>query len=131
MYLEDVDAATRASEPALAVANQCGDRTAVVASLRARQLVRCGPDGTDERFGLAAQLLEIGRDACDPETQMWAHLWRIDVMFQRGDLAGVGRELPHLTWCVPRRAGQSRAGNCSAARPRTPKRKHASTRPSA
>jgi hypothetical protein len=100
LYLGDVDAAARASEQALAVANQCGDRTAVVASLRARQLVRCGPDGTDERFGLAAQLLEIGRDACDPETQMWAHLWRIDVMFQRGDLAGVGRELGPLTWCA-------------------------------
>jgi DNA-binding CsgD family transcriptional regulator len=100
IYLDDVDAAGRASEQALAVANQCDDRAALVATLRARQLVRCGPDGTDERFGLAAQLLEIGREASDPETQMWAHLWRIDVMLQRGDLAGVGRELDPLTWCV-------------------------------
>jgi hypothetical protein len=100
IYLDDVDAAARASEQALAVANQCGDRAAVVASLRARQLVCCDPDGTDERFVLAAQLLEIGREAADPETQMWAHLWRIDVMFQRGDLAGVGRELDPLAWCV-------------------------------
>jgi hypothetical protein len=100
IYLDDVDAAARASEQALAVANQCDDRAAVVATLRARQLVRCGPDGTDERCGLAAQLLEIGREASDPEIQMWAHLWRVDVMFQRGDLAGVGRELDALAWCV-------------------------------
>ena len=83
LYLGDVEAAGRASEQALAVASQCGDRDAVVASLRARQLVCCGPDGTEERFDLAAQLLEIGRDACDPETEMWARLWRIDVLFQR------------------------------------------------
>ncbi len=100
IYLDDVDAAARASEHALSLANQCDDRAAVVATLRARQLVRCSPDGTDERFGLAAQLLDIGRETSDPETQMWAHLWRIDVMFQRGDLAGVGRELDPLTWCV-------------------------------
>ncbi|MGH3787443.1 MAG: helix-turn-helix transcriptional regulator [Pseudonocardiaceae bacterium] len=100
IYLDDVDAAARASEQALAVAKQCDDRAAVVATLRARQLVRCGPDGTDERFELAAQLLEIGTAASDPQTLMWAHLGRIDVMFQRGDLAGVGRELDPLAWCV-------------------------------
>ncbi|MFZ0118851.1 MAG: hypothetical protein WAN20_16270 [Pseudonocardiaceae bacterium] len=71
IYLDDIDAAARASEQALAMANQCDDR-----------------------------LLEIGREASDPETQMWAHLWRIDVMLQRGDLCGVGRELDPLAWCV-------------------------------
>jgi DNA-binding CsgD family transcriptional regulator len=105
IYLDDVDGAARASEQALAVANQCDDRAAVVASLRARQLVRCDPDGTDERFDLAAQLLEIGRETSDPQTQMWAHLWRIDVMFQRGDLADVGRELADVAWCVDEMGG--------------------------
>jgi DNA-binding CsgD family transcriptional regulator len=104
-YLGDADAAARASEQALAVANQCGDRTAVVATLRARQLVRGDPDGAEERSDLAAQMLQIGREASDPEGQMWAHLWRIDVMFQRGDLAGVGRELHHLAWCVGEMGG--------------------------
>lgn len=104
IYLGDVDAAARASEQALAVASQCGDRAAVVATLRARQLVRGDPDGTEERCGLAAQMLEIGREASDPETQMW-HLWRIDAMFQRGELAGVGRELDQLAWCVEETGG--------------------------
>ena len=31
---------------------------------------------------------------------MWAHLWRIDVAFQRGDLGAVGRELEPLARCV-------------------------------
>jgi DNA-binding CsgD family transcriptional regulator len=105
IYLDDIDAAARASEQALAVANQCDDRAAVVATLRARQLVRSDPDGTDERSDLAAQLLEIGRETSDPETQMWAYLWRIDVMLQRGDLGGVGRELDPLAWCVNEMGG--------------------------
>jgi DNA-binding CsgD family transcriptional regulator len=100
LYLDDVDAAARASEEALAVANQCNDPAAVVAALQARQLVRSDPDGTNERYDLAAQLLDIGREASDPETQMWARLWRIDVMFQCGDLTAIGRELDPLTWCV-------------------------------
>ncbi|MGH3528882.1 MAG: ATP-binding protein [Pseudonocardiaceae bacterium] len=105
IYLDDIDAAARASEQALAAANQCDDRGAVVATLRARQLVRSDPDGIDERSDLAAKLLEIGRETSDPETQMWAHLWRIDVMLQRGDLGGVGRELDPLARCVNEMGG--------------------------
>ncbi|HEX4102242.1 MAG TPA: AAA family ATPase [Pseudonocardiaceae bacterium] len=128
IYLDDIDAAARASEQALAMANQCDDRAAVVATLRARQLVRCDPDGTDERSDLAARLLEIGREASDPETQMWAHLWRIDVMLQRGDLCGVGRELDPLAWCVNELGGpvarwhllRCRAAHSHQARPAEP-----------
>lgn len=100
MYLNDLDAAGLASEEALAVAQQCGDPVAAVAALRARQLVRSDPDGVDERARLAQQLLAVGRSSSDRETQLWAHLWRIDVLFQRGDLAGVARELEVLGWCV-------------------------------
>ena len=42
----------------------------------------------------------MGRASRVPATRMWAHLWRIDVGFQRGDLSAVARELELLAWCV-------------------------------
>jgi DNA-binding CsgD family transcriptional regulator/tetratricopeptide (TPR) repeat protein len=100
MYLGDVDTARRVSESALSDAHQSGDQTAVAAALRARQLVSTGPEGLAERAGLAEQLMAIGRQRRDPGVQMWAHLWRIDVAFQRGDLAAVAGELEPLAWCT-------------------------------
>lgn len=96
VYLGDLEVAGPASEDALHLAEQCGDRDALVAALRARQLVRSGPDGLEERAGLAERMLAIGRETGSPATQLWAHLVRIDVAFERGDLARVARELEPL-----------------------------------
>jgi DNA-binding CsgD family transcriptional regulator len=100
MYLGDLDAAELASAEALTVAQHCGDEAALVAALRARQLVCSRPDGVDERARLAEEMLALGRESRVPATRMWAHLWRIDVEFQRGDLAAVARELERLAWCA-------------------------------
>jgi len=100
MYLGDIDAAGPASRQALAAANECGDQDAVTAALRARQLVCSGPDGVDERARLAERMFAIGRERRDPATQMWAHLWRIDVAFQRGDLPAAAQELELLSRCA-------------------------------
>jgi ATP/maltotriose-dependent transcriptional regulator MalT len=100
MYLGDVETACRASESALADAHHSGDQTALAAALRARQLVCTGPEGMAERAGLAEQLMAIGRERRDRGIQMWAHLWRIDVAFQHGDLAAVAAELEPLAWCT-------------------------------
>jgi DNA-binding CsgD family transcriptional regulator len=100
MYLGDVDAAARASEHALDVANQSGDPGAVAAALRARQLLATGPEGVDERARLADRMAAVGRGSGDPVPRMWAHLWRIDVAFERGDLAAVMRELGPLGRCT-------------------------------
>ena len=100
MYLGDVEAAGRASAHALATADRCDDRRAVAAALRARQLVMSGPEGLEERAALADRMSAVGRESQDPALQMWGHLWRIDVAFERGDLAAVGRELEPLAWSV-------------------------------
>lgn len=106
MYLGEYAAAERAAAEALGAARHCGDPVALVAALRARQLVHSGPDGVDERARLADELLALGerhdghgqRDAAD--ARMRAHLWRIDVAYQRGELAAVARELEPLARCV-------------------------------
>ena len=100
MYLGDTGSAAAASADALALAQQCGDPAARIASLRARQLVRSGPDGVAERARLAEEMLALGRAAGGPGVRMWGHLWRIDVAFQRGDLDAVARELEPLGNCV-------------------------------
>ena len=49
------------------MANQCRDRTVVLATLRARQLMGSSRMGTGDRLGLIAQMLEIDREASDPQ----------------------------------------------------------------
>ena len=49
-------------------------------------------------------MLSLGRATADPVTQMWSHLWSIDVAFEFGDLTRVGREVESLSWC----AGETR-----------------------
>ncbi|MDQ1741293.1 MAG: hypothetical protein QOE53_2945, partial [Pseudonocardiales bacterium] len=97
---EEYEVAERASAEALAFAQESGDRAALEAALRARRLARSGPEGLEERATLADRMFEVGREATDPHTQMWAHLWHIDAAFERGDLLRVSRELEALSWCV-------------------------------
>jgi DNA-binding CsgD family transcriptional regulator len=100
MYLGDLEAARRASAHALAMADRSADPAAVAAALRARQLVASGPEGMEERGALADRMYAVGSEERDPTLRMWAHLWRIDVAFERGDLAAVGRELEPLARCT-------------------------------
>ncbi len=100
MYVGDTDAAQAASAQSLTVARQCGDGAALAAALRARQLVCSGPDGVAERAEIAERMATLGHTLRDPATRMWAHLWRIDVAFQCGDLAAVAGELEPLARCA-------------------------------
>jgi len=102
---EEYQVAGRASEEALTLAQESGDRTALEAALRARRLARSGPEGLEERAALADRMLELGHETADPRTQMWAHLWHVDAAFERGDLLRVARELEALTWCVEQVGG--------------------------
>ena len=97
---EEYDVAGRASAEAVVLAKESGDRPALEAALRARRLSLSGPEGLEERAALADRMLELGREAADPHTQMLAHLWHIDAAFERGDLFRVARELEALSWCV-------------------------------
>jgi DNA-binding CsgD family transcriptional regulator/tetratricopeptide (TPR) repeat protein len=100
MYLGDLEAAGRASAHALEMADRSADPASLAAALRARQLVASGPEGTEERAALADRMLALGREGRDPALRMWGHLWRIDVAFERGELAAVSRELEPLAHCV-------------------------------
>ncbi|MFN2568662.1 MAG: AAA family ATPase [Candidatus Dormibacteria bacterium] len=106
VYLLDFGPAGSASEEAIGLADQCGgDRGALVAALHARQLVCQGPDGLEERERLADRMQAVARETRDPGTEMWAHLWRIDAWFQRGDLGAAARSLDTVAPLVPEVGG--------------------------
>ncbi|MBB3084062.1 ATP-binding protein [Geodermatophilus sabuli] len=100
MYLGDLEVAGRASAHALAMADRSADPASLAAALRARQLVASGPEGMEERATLADRISAVGHEGQDSTLRMWGHLWRIDVAFERGDLAAVSRELEPLARCV-------------------------------
>ncbi len=84
------------SRDALAMARETGDPLALADALRAGRLVNAGPDGLDERFALAEEMLALGRARHDPRVELAAHAWLIDGAFERGDFATVGREIDAL-----------------------------------
>ncbi len=96
IFLRDLEGVAPASEQALDMAAQCGDRRALAAALRARQLVCSGPDGLEERMRLAERMLALSHETADPQTEMWARLWQIDASLEGGDLARVGVEIDAL-----------------------------------
>jgi DNA-binding CsgD family transcriptional regulator len=103
----DPDRLDEASAAALEAAEASQDPDVVAAALRTRQLARSGPDGVADRLALADQMIELGRRHRRVDLTMWGHLWRIDAQVQRGDLAGVGREISGLRSCVSRIGGSA------------------------
>ncbi len=95
MYLADERAAP-VSEEALVLAADSGNYAALVAALRARQLVCEGPDGLAEREQLAERMLALSQASRDPSVEMWARLWRVDAAFELGDLRCAAEELEAL-----------------------------------
>jgi DNA-binding CsgD family transcriptional regulator len=78
-----------------------GDRQAIVAALRARQMARSGPDGASDRLALADRLLEVGQDG-DDDAVLWGRLWRFDALAQLGDLDRAEAELAPIAVAADR-----------------------------
>jgi len=100
--------ATRANEvslEALSAADAADDPAALVEALHARQLARCGPDGLAERTNLAERMLRAGLATGNAWVEMWGRLWRIDTLFETGQLTTVRRELVDLEQCIQRLPG--------------------------
>ena len=105
VYRGEYDQAGRVSRDALAVAGSAGDPVALVDALQARQLACCAPDGVAERAVLASRMLEAADAAGSAWLEMWGRLWRIDTLFETGQLRSVRRELADLESCVERLPG--------------------------
>ena len=105
VYRGEYDRAGQVSRDALAAAGSAGDPAALVDALRARQLACCAPDGVAERTALASQMLAAADAAGSVWVELWGRLWRIDTLFETGQLRSVRRELTDLEGCVERLPG--------------------------
>ncbi|GEL20012.1 ATP-binding protein [Pseudonocardia asaccharolytica] len=94
--------ADTASEQALGMAERLDDPPSLVAALRARQLVRSGPDGVTERMGLGDRMLAVADRTGDLGVAMWGHLWRFDALLQLGRVGDAEREIDRLDPVVAR-----------------------------
>ena len=105
VYRGEYDRAGQVSRDALAAAGPAGDPVALVDALQARQLACCAPDGVAERVVLASRMLEAADAAGSAWLELWGRLWRIDTLFETGQLRSVRRELADLESCVERLPG--------------------------
>jgi DNA-binding CsgD family transcriptional regulator len=105
VYRGEYDRAGQVSRDALAAAGSAGDPVALVDALRARQLACSAPDGVAERAVLASRMLEAADAAGSAWLEMWGRLWRIDTLFETGQLRSVRGELADLEGCVERLPG--------------------------
>ena len=105
VYRGENDRADKVSRDALAFADASNDPIALVDALRARQLACSGPDGLAERVVLAGRMLEAADRLGSAWVEMWARLWRIDTLFETGQLREVQRELADLGSCLERLSG--------------------------
>ena len=104
-YCGEYDRAGEISRDALAAAGLAGDPVALVDALRARQLACGAPDGVAERAVLAGRMLEAADAAGSAWLEMWGRLWRIDTLFEAGQLRSIPRELADLEICLKRFPG--------------------------
>jgi DNA-binding CsgD family transcriptional regulator len=105
VYRGEYDRAGPVSRDALAAAEAAGDPVALVDALRARQLACCAPEGLAERTLLAARMLQAADALGSAWVEMWGRLWRIDTLFETGQLRLIQRELSDLGPCLDRLSG--------------------------
>ena len=105
VYRGEYDRAGPVSRDALAAAESAADPVALVDALRARQLACCAPEGLAERTVLAARMLEAAGTLGSAWAEMSGRLWRIDTLFETGQLRPIQRELTDLGSCLDRLSG--------------------------
>jgi DNA-binding NarL/FixJ family response regulator len=102
VYRGEYDRAGPVSRDALAAAEAAGDPVVLVDALRARQLACCAPEGLAERIVLAGRMLEAADALGSAWVEMWGRMWRIDTLFETGQLRLIQRELTDLSSCLDR-----------------------------
>jgi len=105
VYGGQYERAGEVSRGALAAAESSGDSLALVDALRARQLACSAPEGVGERVVLAQRMLAAAGTTGSAWVEMWARLWRIDTLFETGQLRSIQHELSDLGVCLERVGG--------------------------
>ena len=105
VYRGEYDRAGEMSREALSRADASNEPIVLVDALRARQLASCAPEGLTERVVLAGRMVEAADALGSAWVEMWGRLWRIDTLFETGQLRSAQRELADLGPCLERLSG--------------------------
>jgi DNA-binding CsgD family transcriptional regulator len=95
-YAGDPASTDARSRTSLDLARASGDDRALVEALRARQEALPGPAGRAERDQLVDEIATAGQRLGSPRAEMWARLWRVEVLSERGEFPAAERLLPEL-----------------------------------
>ena len=104
-YAGDPAATDARSRTSLDLARASGDDRALVEALRARQEALPGPAGRAERDQLADEMAGAAQRIRSPRAEMWARLWRVEVLTERGEFAAADRLLPEFALVVRKVGG--------------------------
>jgi len=77
----------------VAMARRVGDRATLASTLSARFLTLLGPDDSDERLQIAADVIVLGEEVRDRELVLRGHVWRVLSLMELGDWVGAEIEL--------------------------------------
>ncbi len=78
---------------AVAMARRVGDRATLASTLSARFLTLLGPENSDERLQIAADVIALGEEVRDRELVLRGHVWRVLSLMELGDWVGAEIEL--------------------------------------
>jgi DNA-binding CsgD family transcriptional regulator/tetratricopeptide (TPR) repeat protein len=92
-YDEDSERRSELSRQAVETARRSEDQGALAAVLSARHVALWGPDDLAERTEAAEEILRLAETAGDRELALRGHAWLVADRLERGDLAGVDREM--------------------------------------
>jgi DNA-binding CsgD family transcriptional regulator len=99
-YAGDAAGTDGRSRSAVELARVSGDDRALVDALRARQEALPGAAGRAEREQLADEMAAAAQRLGSPRAEMWARLWRVEVLTERGEFPAADRLLPELARVV-------------------------------
>ena len=81
------------ADEAVAMARRIGDRGTLASTLSARFLTLLGPENSDERLQIAADVIALGEEVRDRELVLRGHVWRVLSLMELGDWVGAEIEL--------------------------------------
>jgi hypothetical protein len=92
-FVEDPVRRAALADHAVAIAEQVGDPGATAHALAARCDAVAGPDHIDERLALSDRIIDLGRQADQPELVLLGRRFQVVALLERGDLSEVDRSI--------------------------------------
>jgi predicted ATPase len=81
------------SRASVDLGRRLGDGPTLAYALNARHLAVWGPDNLKERLGLAAEIIDLARQARDVSLELTGRVWRLADLLETGDVPGADREI--------------------------------------